>query len=78
MIYPVRYMCTWYRYILCAICVPGTDISCVLYVYLVQIYPVLYMCSWYRYILCAICALYKIDNECQQIRTKEKGINLDL
>ena len=35
-------MCTWYRYILCAICVPGTDITCALYVYLVHIYPLPY------------------------------------
>ena len=37
--YPRGYFFTLYRYILCAICVPGTDISCALYVNLVHIYP---------------------------------------
>ena len=63
-IYPVGYMCTWFRYILWAICVPRSDISCGLSVYLVQIYPVGYlvqiypvdyMCIWFRYILWVIC-----------------------
>ena len=59
-LYPVGYMCTCIRYILLAICVPGTDISCGLYVYLVQIYPVGYMCTWFSYILWANMYLVQI------------------
>ena len=51
--YPRGYFCTWYRYILCAISVPGI-LSCALFLYRVQIYPVRYSCTWYMYILCAI------------------------